>query len=501
MVHSVNRLQCFVRPNTPLLNQPVKHILRCAHTPLFSWFHDQQIERFSYCNALSRHSICLLSPPQYHRRFNPMSEMAKLTPSSCIHHHFPFIISKHFAGATNGTYTVADVQSNINTGNYVVVISNAFDVLTSAVATLSDIHVAPSFVYVPISQSVVEGDMVAFSAKAIGTEPIAYQWQVWSNGSLVDLPGQTNSQWVDANMQYGDGGTYAIVASNASGETQYTNAVLTDVSCDGDESCPNNGAVMPVFGPRQDYTFQANITYYIFSGTPFITGDFYLPVSTNNVVDLYGTTTIQGGAVIKFDYDEWSQETNAISSIASLVLHGPLVCDTDPYKPAILTSIDDDSQGMQAWVWWFGYYDVSSGSPATAANGCAYLNLDDVHDTNGTSLNYLRFCYADQAVTTPTNSGILDIWNCQFVMCNRALNSWAKNSPTTNRLHNALFSHCGYAIGCQTNLSEVDGEQVTADVSSFWDPGPAAWKSLSHKLYCNRRFWWWTDYFQLVCHY
>jgi hypothetical protein len=354
----------------------------------------------------------------------------------------------NITGATASSYTIADVQA-YNAGNYIVVVTNAYGSVTSSVAVLTRTAHAPVFVVEPIPQTVVEGDTVTFSALAIGTEPISYQWQEYDplSSTYTNLTGQTSQHFVDVKMQSGDAGIYAILVSNSVGTALCTNGILTDA---GNIS----STVMPVFGPRQDYTFQAYTTYYIgFS--------YYGYYGTN--VDLYGTTTIQGGAVIKFDYDEGAP-------YSSLVLHGPLVCQTGPYNPAILTSVDDDSQGEAPLVWWAYYNDISSSSPFPVATGGAFLNLDDVHDTNPTSLNYLRFCYADQAVTTPTNTAGLDIWNCQYVQCNTALNSWAPNGPTTNRLHNVLFSLCGTVFAAQTNLAELDGEQVTADVGSFWNP-------------------------------
>ncbi len=365
-------------------------------------------------------------------------------------------------GATNSSLVISDVQAT-NKGNYVVVVTNLYGSVTSVVVTLTRSNAAPTFVYEPISQTVVEGDTVTFSARAVGTEPITNQWQVFSNGAFTNLQGQTNTHWVDVNMQPGDAGIYAFVVANSVGTNSFTNAVLTDASS---SSYIYDRSVMPVFGPRQDYTFQACTTYYIGSNNA-------ANCKCTNF-DFYGTTRIEGGAVIKFDNNSYGGSYHGVVSVATLVLHGPLVCDTAPYNPAILTSVDDDSQGELPYVYWFdggGYVlDFHLVPPVTAANGYAYLNLDDVHDTNGTSLNYLRFCYADQAVTTPTNSGALDVWNCQFLECNSALNSWARNSASTNRLHNVLFSRCNYVFSARTNLAELDGEQMTADVFSFWNP-------------------------------
>ncbi len=109
----------------------------------------------------------------------------------------------------------------------------------------------------------------------------------------------------------GDAGIYAVVASNSIGTIVFTNAILSDAG-------NIDFAVMPVFGPRQDYTFQAYTTYYIASN---------LYAGCTNF-DFYGTTRIEGGAVIKFDDNVYWQQFHGTVTAATLVLHGPLVCDT-----------------------------------------------------------------------------------------------------------------------------------------------------------------------------
>jgi hypothetical protein len=59
----------------------------------------------------------------------------------------------------------------------------------------------------------------------------------------------------------------------------------------------------------------------------------YLVMDT---VSLGGTTTVQGGAVVKF--------TNTPQ--AMIVCNGPVVCDTGPYRPAVFTAWRDDTIGQ-----------------------------------------------------------------------------------------------------------------------------------------------------------
>src|ERR1035438_453711 len=73
-------------------------------------------------------------------------------------------------------------------------------------------------------------------------------------------------------------------------------------------------------GQRQDYTFRRGVTYYI-----------------GSQVQLYGHTTIEPGAVIKFDYTH---------IYPCLQIFGTLDCKGGLYDPAVLTSIDDDTFGV-----------------------------------------------------------------------------------------------------------------------------------------------------------
>src|SRR5271169_4854840 len=121
---------------------------------------------------------------------------------------------------------------------------------------------------------------------------------------------------------------------------------------------------MEVYGPRQNYTFKKGVTYLISSN-----------------IDLYGQTVISGGSVLKFDG----------ASNSTLVVHGSLLCDAQPYNYATLTSVDDDSAGR--WLYW-----MSGDIPQTGTNLSAYL---DLAGASSSSINNLRICYAGIAVTTP----------------------------------------------------------------------------------------------------
>ncbi len=83
--------------------------------------------------------------------------------------------------------------------------------------------------------------------------------------------------------------------------------------------------IINLVGPQQDLTLRGDLTYFVDSAVP-----------------LNGTTTIEGGAVIKFDYIP--NPTDAHPS-PKLVFNGPVICKTTQYQPAIFTARDDDSVG------------------------------------------------------------------------------------------------------------------------------------------------------------
>jgi len=125
----------------------------------------------------------------------------------------------NLAGATDTNLTLNDVQPS-NAGNYTVVAANAGGVLTSAVATLV-VLVPPTFTLQPASQTVLAGSTVSFSARASGTLPLSYQWQI--NGT--NLGGATAANLTLNNVQPADAGNYTVVATNAGGTL--TSAVAT----------------------------------------------------------------------------------------------------------------------------------------------------------------------------------------------------------------------------------------------------------------------------------
>lgn len=279
---------------------------------------------------------------------------------------------------------------------------------------------APVILFQPVSQTVDEGDTVTFSVIADGAQPLSYQWK---RGG-TNIVGETNTSLTLAAVAPAQATNYSVlVTSPAALSILSSNATLT-------VQTPTNWPLVTVAGSRQDYTFKNGITYYI-----------------GSKVNLYGTTTIEGGAVIKPD-DSFTNSTLAIM--------GSLVCKTDDaYFPAFFTSVDDDTLGDE--------FPGSSGVPVAVSNRAPYLDLTFAQDAIP-ALNNLRIRYANQGVSTP-KSKRLNVWNSQFVKCNAGL---VANKDTTISLHNVLFATCGAAVSGATNFNAIEAEHVTANATNFW---------------------------------
>jgi hypothetical protein len=267
----------------------------------------------------------------------------------------------------------------------------------------------------PLTQEVVAGDNVTFTVTATGDD-LSYQWTF----DGTNIFGATGSSLTIANVNAAEAGSYACIITSATGTITSQSATLTVDSGNGDPY-----QTQPV-GQRQDYTFRNGVTYYI--GSP---------------VQLYGNTTFEPGAIIKFDYTQPDP---------TLQIMGTVTCKGTAYNPSILTTYDDNAYGEQ----WSDYL------PQTYPTGIPYLDLSQA--TGDLSLTNVWFRYADEAVTAPAN-GRLDIWNGQFFQCDAAI---LNESNGVDSLHNVLLAGCQEAVSASTNSFAIAAENITADVSNLY---------------------------------
>ena len=155
-----------------------------------------------------------------------------------------------------------------------------------------------------------------------------------------------------------------------------------------------------ILSDQTNYTFQGDMTYYISSG-----------------FNLDGITTIEGGTVLKI-----SPTSNG------LICSGGVNCETGPYRPAVFTSINDNTVGETI--------SGSTGTPSISGNYLELVTQDGlVHD--------LRMLYANYFIIYDDNP-MLEISDCQFMHDNTNNNAIEfENNSTLLSLNNDLFSQCG----------------------------------------------------------
>lgn len=272
----------------------------------------------------------------------------------------------------------------------------------------------------PLSQSVLDGDMVTFYVETGGNPNLTFQWTLDGNA----IPGATNNSYTVFVVRGSDAGQYACIISDGTTSLATATAQLDVESGTGDLN------YMEIVSARQNYTFKSGVTYYLGSQIQF-----------------YGNTTIEAGAVIKPD---WYFN-------AGLVIMGTLNCKGEPYYPAVITSVDDELVGKSLG------FSAEDGPPQPRQTGVPYLELAC---NKSNSISNLRIAYADWGVTTPTAAHRLEVWDCQFLNCNYGIVNLVAGD-STNALHNVLFAGCTAALGAGTNAITIEAEQVTADVTNF----------------------------------
>lgn len=130
----------------------------------------------------------------------------------------------NIVGATSAIYTIAATTSS-DAGTYSVVVANSVGSVTSngAMLTVNAASAAPLVTTEPLSQTVVAGNTVIFTAAASGSPAPTFQWQ--KNG--VNIAGATNSSVAINSVAENDSGSYRLVATNDSGTAVSNVATLT----------------------------------------------------------------------------------------------------------------------------------------------------------------------------------------------------------------------------------------------------------------------------------
>ena len=125
-------------------------------------------------------------------------------------------------GATGSSLVLAGVQPQ-QAGNYSVIVTNPYGLMTSSNAVLTVLTFPPAIIIQPANQTVSAGTTALFTVTASGSPPLIYQWFLETNA----ITGGTNSSLVLNNVQPTQVGNYSVVVSNAYGTAASSNALLT----------------------------------------------------------------------------------------------------------------------------------------------------------------------------------------------------------------------------------------------------------------------------------
>jgi hypothetical protein len=127
---------------------------------------------------------------------------------------------------------IFDPAAITDVGNYTVLVTNSVTSTESDIAILTLAPVPPTFSIQPASQAVSSGATVVFTALAIGTAPITYQWQKngvnLANGGIVS--GATSTTLSLTGVTGADDGNYSVIATNGQGSVSSNLASVLIVS-------------------------------------------------------------------------------------------------------------------------------------------------------------------------------------------------------------------------------------------------------------------------------
>jgi hypothetical protein len=183
---------------------------------------------------------------------------------------------------------------------------------------------------------------------------------------------------------------------------------------------PENGLVLDyvtLSSSTNNCTFQGDTTYYL-----------------SGAVNLTGTATFEGGAVLKYTNNA-SLNLSACSQIN---------CLAGPYRPVIFTAVNDNSVGQQ----------IVSGSPSGYyANPAIYYFPSG---SGSLSLSHFRITYANEAVYASAPTMTVSLQDGQIVNCSTGFYTPGQTSAS---FENMLFANVQLPL--DVYLAYVQAQNVT----------------------------------------
>jgi hypothetical protein len=281
------------------------------------------------------------------------------------------------SGATTNVLAIANVQPS-DVKDFKLIASNAFGVVTSAVATLV-VTGPPVITSQPADQSVASDTDIRFSVVASGTLPLSCQWQ--KDGANLsnsgNISGANGPALTLANVQTNDAGNYRVVITNSEGSVTSSVVRLTVIKA----AFVGADAVVLVNSGSPKYPdFQHYLQPYLENfGVPYTV----LDIATNAVgtnVGRYALIIVGHGELdtnnLRLDSIGQQNISMAVSNGTGLVnFDGALSVDGSP------------SYRFVQDVFGFGYGTVSTGTnvafpPTEALSQMHYITAR--HQTNET---------------------------------------------------------------------------------------------------------------------
>jgi hypothetical protein len=139
----------------------------------------------------------------------------------------PAISAPLTIGQSEGKYFMGGLEDEVTLYSRALSLSEIDSIYLEGSSGKCGAPVAPVILTPPQSQTLYAGGSANFSVAAVGTYPLAYQWQL--NGT--NIPSATNTLLAITNLQSGQSGNnYSVTVSNPGGSTNSGNALLTVLS-------------------------------------------------------------------------------------------------------------------------------------------------------------------------------------------------------------------------------------------------------------------------------
>jgi alpha-tubulin suppressor-like RCC1 family protein len=225
-------------------------------------------------------------------------------------------------GAKSGYLRFISVQPT-NAGNYVLIITNSFGSVTSAVATLT-VNLPPIITGQPQNQTVIVSNTVSFVVSVDGTPPLNCRWYrngfVLADGGRISGSGTTNL--VISNVQSSDALNYTVVITNSFGTVTSAVATLTVLVPPQIYSQPQSqyvavGATTALWATISVGTPPFSYQWY-FNGTPLMDGG-RLGGSTSYVLSITNSQPGDSGNYWVVITNIAGATTSSVAAVAVLV--------------------------------------------------------------------------------------------------------------------------------------------------------------------------------------